>query len=83
MTISPKDARWVGAWWLGFFISTALLLLAGIPFCFLPRTLPQQGPREEEGLPAPPAATQEGLLELDGEVPHSPEDKPAPVHKGE
>uniref|UniRef100_A0A8C4ZSV6 Solute carrier organic anion transporter family member n=1 Tax=Gadus morhua TaxID=8049 RepID=A0A8C4ZSV6_GADMO len=42
VTISPKDARWVGAWWLGFFISTALLLISAIPFWFLPRTLPKQ-----------------------------------------
>ncbi|XP_057214577.1 solute carrier organic anion transporter family member 1C1-like isoform X2 [Triplophysa rosa] len=47
VTITSNDARWVGAWWLGFFVSTAFLLLAGIPFWFLPRSLPKQG--EEEG----------------------------------
>lgn len=46
VTISPQDARWVGAWWLGFFVSSAILLLAGIPFWFLPRSLTKQG---EEG----------------------------------
>ncbi|CAL8328833.1 unnamed protein product [Boreogadus saida] len=79
VTISPKDARWVGAWWLGFFISTALLLLSAIPFWFLPRTLPKQGPPEGEEAPTHPHAIQEGLLELDGDV---PEGRPAPVHKG-
>ncbi|CAL8385633.1 unnamed protein product [Gadus morhua 'NCC'] len=82
VTISPKDARWVGAWWLGFFISTALLLISAIPFWFLPRTLPKQGPPEGEGPPTHPHAIQEGLLELDGGVPPSPEDRPAPIHKG-
>lgn len=42
MTITPNDARWVGAWWLGFFVSSAILLLAGIPFWFFPRSLLQQ-----------------------------------------
>ncbi|KAM9311392.1 solute carrier organic anion transporter family member 1A6-like [Gastrophryne carolinensis] len=41
------DTRWVGAWWLGFLVSGALNLLAAVPFCFLPRTLPKEG---EEGL---------------------------------
>ncbi|MCI4388998.1 hypothetical protein PGIGA_G00092570 [Pangasianodon gigas] len=39
VTITPKDIRWVGAWWLGFFVSSALMLLAGIPFWFFPRSL--------------------------------------------
>uniref|UniRef100_A0A8C1N8R2 Solute carrier organic anion transporter family member n=1 Tax=Cyprinus carpio TaxID=7962 RepID=A0A8C1N8R2_CYPCA len=46
LTITPQDARWVGAWWLGFFVSSAILVLAGVPFWFLPRSLPRQG---EEG----------------------------------
>uniref|UniRef100_A0A673LKK3 Solute carrier organic anion transporter family member n=1 Tax=Sinocyclocheilus rhinocerous TaxID=307959 RepID=A0A673LKK3_9TELE len=43
VTITPQDARWVGAWWLGFFVSSAILVLAGVPFWFLPRSLPIQG----------------------------------------
>uniref|UniRef100_A0A4W4G745 Solute carrier organic anion transporter family member n=1 Tax=Electrophorus electricus TaxID=8005 RepID=A0A4W4G745_ELEEL len=42
LAITPKDARWVGAWWLGFFVSATVTLLAGIPFWFLPRSLPKQ-----------------------------------------
>uniref|UniRef100_A0A8C9TZ23 Solute carrier organic anion transporter family member n=1 Tax=Scleropages formosus TaxID=113540 RepID=A0A8C9TZ23_SCLFO len=43
VTITPKDTRWVGAWWLGFFVSSAIMLLAAVPFWFLPRSLPKQG----------------------------------------
>uniref|UniRef100_A0A671QV10 Solute carrier organic anion transporter family member n=1 Tax=Sinocyclocheilus anshuiensis TaxID=1608454 RepID=A0A671QV10_9TELE len=43
VTITTQDARWVGAWWLGFFVSSAILVLAGVPFWFLPRSLPIQG----------------------------------------
>ncbi|XP_035532416.1 solute carrier organic anion transporter family member 1C1-like [Morone saxatilis] len=42
VTITPKDARWVGAWWMGFIVSSALLLISSIPFWFLPRSLPKQ-----------------------------------------
>nr|XP_046235642.1 solute carrier organic anion transporter family member 1C1-like [Scatophagus argus] len=41
VTITPKDARWVGAWWMGFLVSSALLLISSIPFWFLPRSLPK------------------------------------------
>uniref|UniRef100_A0A3P8SSP9 Solute carrier organic anion transporter family member n=1 Tax=Amphiprion percula TaxID=161767 RepID=A0A3P8SSP9_AMPPE len=47
VTITPKDARWVGAWWMGFLVSSGLLLISSIPFWFLPRSLPKQ---EEDGL---------------------------------
>uniref|UniRef100_A0AAR2LML0 Solute carrier organic anion transporter family member n=1 Tax=Pygocentrus nattereri TaxID=42514 RepID=A0AAR2LML0_PYGNA len=42
ITINHKDSRWVGAWWLGFLLTGAVMLLAGIPFWFLPRSLPKQ-----------------------------------------
>ncbi|XP_076578512.1 solute carrier organic anion transporter family member 1C1 [Chaetodon auriga] len=42
VTITPKDARWVGAWWMGFMVSSTLLLISSIPFWFLPRSLPKQ-----------------------------------------
>uniref|UniRef100_A0A3Q0T6D9 Solute carrier organic anion transporter family member n=1 Tax=Amphilophus citrinellus TaxID=61819 RepID=A0A3Q0T6D9_AMPCI len=51
VTITPKDARWVGAWWMGFLVSSGLLLISSIPFWFLPRSLPKQ--EGEENQPAP------------------------------
>lgn len=48
VTITPKDARWVGAWWMGFFVSSALLLISSIPFWFLPRSLPKREGEEEK-----------------------------------
>uniref|UniRef100_A0A8C9YWJ8 Solute carrier organic anion transporter family member n=1 Tax=Sander lucioperca TaxID=283035 RepID=A0A8C9YWJ8_SANLU len=49
ITITPADARWVGAWWLGYLIAGVITLLSAIPFWFLPRSLPipdPQGPEE-------------------------------------
>ncbi|XP_062373773.1 solute carrier organic anion transporter family member 1C1-like [Sardina pilchardus] len=43
VAIDHKDSRWVGAWWMGFIISGSIMLLAGIPFWFLPKSLPKQG----------------------------------------
>uniref|UniRef100_A0A665X7P5 Solute carrier organic anion transporter family member n=1 Tax=Echeneis naucrates TaxID=173247 RepID=A0A665X7P5_ECHNA len=58
VTITPKDARWVGAWWMGFLVSSALLLISSIPFWFLPRSLPKQGADEDQ--PAPAGERQDG-----------------------
>ncbi|XP_013366720.1 PREDICTED: solute carrier organic anion transporter family member 1B3 isoform X2 [Chinchilla lanigera] len=35
--ITPQDARWVGAWWLGFLVSGLLSIISSIPFFFLPK----------------------------------------------
>uniref|UniRef100_A0A3Q1ASV2 Solute carrier organic anion transporter family member n=1 Tax=Amphiprion ocellaris TaxID=80972 RepID=A0A3Q1ASV2_AMPOC len=51
VTITPKDARWVGAWWMGFLVSSGLLLISSIPFWFLPRSLPKQEGEEVKAAP--------------------------------
>nr|XP_043871220.1 solute carrier organic anion transporter family member 1C1-like [Solea senegalensis] len=48
LTITPADARWVGAWWLGYLIAGVITLFSAIPFWFLPRSLPIPGPRGAE-----------------------------------
>uniref|UniRef100_A0A8C1R398 Solute carrier organic anion transporter family member n=1 Tax=Cyprinus carpio TaxID=7962 RepID=A0A8C1R398_CYPCA len=48
ISINHKDSRWVGAWWLGFLLTGGVMLLAGIPFWFLPKSLPKQGETESE-----------------------------------
>ncbi|XP_047242350.1 solute carrier organic anion transporter family member 1C1-like isoform X1 [Girardinichthys multiradiatus] len=40
ITITPEDARWVGAWWLGYLIAGTVTLLSAVPFWFLPKSLP-------------------------------------------
>ncbi|XP_068134134.1 solute carrier organic anion transporter family member 1B3-like [Hyperolius riggenbachi] len=42
ITITPRDTRWVGAWWMGFLLAGMLNLLAAIPFWFLPKSLEKQ-----------------------------------------
>ncbi|XP_068134121.1 solute carrier organic anion transporter family member 1C1 isoform X2 [Hyperolius riggenbachi] len=37
VAITPQDARWVGAWWLGYLVAGAISILATIPFWFLPK----------------------------------------------
>ncbi|XP_019061874.1 solute carrier organic anion transporter family member 1B3-like isoform X2 [Fukomys damarensis] len=37
--ITPRDSRWVGAWWLGFLMCGLLSIICSIPFFFLPKSL--------------------------------------------
>uniref|UniRef100_A0A1A8BKI0 Solute carrier organic anion transporter family member n=2 Tax=Nothobranchius kadleci TaxID=1051664 RepID=A0A1A8BKI0_NOTKA len=61
VAITPKDARWVGAWWMGFLVSSSLLLLSSIPFWFLPRSLPKQ--EEQKGKSTPTHVTSDQTAE--------------------
>ncbi|KAI4878070.1 hypothetical protein NFI96_011674 [Prochilodus magdalenae] len=40
ISITPGDARWVGAWWLGYLIAGLITLVSAVPFWFLPKSLP-------------------------------------------
>ncbi|XP_037551728.1 solute carrier organic anion transporter family member 1C1 isoform X1 [Nematolebias whitei] len=48
ISITYKDSRWVGAWWLGFIVTGTAILLSSIPFFFLPKSLPKQGCEESK-----------------------------------
>lgn len=46
--ITPKDTRWVGAWWLGFLVSGLLSIICSLPFFFLPKN-PYKSQKEHTG----------------------------------
>ncbi|XP_037378869.1 solute carrier organic anion transporter family member 2B1 isoform X2 [Talpa occidentalis] len=39
VSLTSKDPRWVGAWWLGFLIAAGAVALAAIPYFFFPRKM--------------------------------------------
>ncbi|XP_072509653.1 solute carrier organic anion transporter family member 1A2 [Notamacropus eugenii] len=41
LVITPADTRWVGAWWLGLLVCAGVNVLSGVPFLFLPKSLPK------------------------------------------
>ncbi|XP_047372033.1 solute carrier organic anion transporter family member 2B1 isoform X2 [Sciurus carolinensis] len=42
ISLTSKDPRWVGAWWLGFLISAGMVALAASPYFFFPREMPKE-----------------------------------------
>ncbi|XP_012869419.1 PREDICTED: solute carrier organic anion transporter family member 2B1 [Dipodomys ordii] len=42
VSLTSKDPRWVGAWWLGFLISASLVALAAIPYFFFPKEMSKE-----------------------------------------
>ncbi|KAM4846179.1 solute carrier organic anion transporter family member 2B1 [Thomomys bottae] len=42
VSLTSKDPRWVGAWWLGFLISAGLVALAAIPYFFFPKEMSKE-----------------------------------------
>ncbi|XP_068243215.1 solute carrier organic anion transporter family member 74D-like isoform X2 [Palaemon carinicauda] len=49
-SISNKDPRWLGAWWVGFLIIGSVLVVIGIGFALLPFQLPATLMREKKKL---------------------------------
>lgn len=38
--ITPRDPRWVGAWWMGYILFAMGLALVALPMMLFPRILP-------------------------------------------
>ncbi|XP_006889195.1 PREDICTED: solute carrier organic anion transporter family member 1B3-like [Elephantulus edwardii] len=57
--ITPKDSRWVGAWWLGFLVAGTLSLIASIPFFFLPKSLNKQEKGRKDSISSHTSKTKE------------------------
>lgn len=50
--ITPSSDRWLGGWWMGFFVSGTLAILSAIPILMIPPVLPKtedDGPQSEAG----------------------------------
>ncbi|KAM8976902.1 solute carrier organic anion transporter family member 2B1 [Pelodytes ibericus] len=41
--LTPKDPRWIGAWWLGFIVAASVVTMASIPYFFFPKEMPKEG----------------------------------------
>ncbi|KAJ8381910.1 hypothetical protein SKAU_G00026880 [Synaphobranchus kaupii] len=71
VSITHKDSRWVGAWWLGLLVTAAVMLLAAIPFWFLPKSLQKQGEQKAQSMEDSPS-------EQDHFIPETPSPSETP-----
>ncbi|XP_074839834.1 solute carrier organic anion transporter family member 1C1 isoform X2 [Carettochelys insculpta] len=71
ITITASDARWVGAWWLGYLIAGVLSVLAAIPFWFLPKHLPRLESRKDSST----SSEQSKFIIEDNREHHRPNDQ--------
>jgi len=48
--LHPRDPRWIGAWWLGYFIFSWFLLLSGVFLLCFPKEMPKFRVKRNEAL---------------------------------
>lgn len=56
-TIDNRDPRWIGAYWLGWFILGACLMISGIMISCFPKVLPRAAIRLQESKEKKPQTT--------------------------
>ncbi|XP_036889663.1 solute carrier organic anion transporter family member 1B3-like isoform X2 [Sturnira hondurensis] len=66
--ITPKDSRWVGAWWLSFLSAGLFCIITSIPFFFLPKNLDK--PQKERKGSAPLLKINEEKSQMTSPVDH-------------
>ncbi|XP_064596744.1 solute carrier organic anion transporter family member 2A1-like [Liolophura sinensis] len=61
-SLTPRDPRWVGAWWLGFLEFGILGVILAIPVFFFPKRLSNAPPKYQTISSPPEEKQKEGLL---------------------
>ncbi|XP_064596654.1 solute carrier organic anion transporter family member 1C1-like [Liolophura sinensis] len=60
-TLTPRDPRWIGAWWLGFLVVGSLAIALSLPICLFPRKL-ANAPQENNPGTSPSGEHRQGSL---------------------
>lgn len=47
VVLTPKDPRWVGAWWMGFLVTASVVGLSALPYFFFPRAMQKEEAEKE------------------------------------
>ncbi|KAJ1120459.1 hypothetical protein NDU88_008624 [Pleurodeles waltl] len=47
VVLTPKDPRWVGAWWMGFLVVAGVVGLSALPHFFFPREMQKEEAEKE------------------------------------